>query len=244
MIRDPGRRRTLRPSAPAPRTKRGAAALESRSSTASALLVVFARAPRPGEAKTRLVPLLGPQGAAALQAQLTERALATARAAALGAVELRCAPDAEEPFFRACAQRYGVRLAAQGGGDLGARMLRACAAALADHEHVLLIGSDCPAMTTRYLRRAQRALRDGRDAVLGPAADGGYVLLGLARLDPRLFAGIEWGTERVLAQTRARLAALGWRWLELPALWDVDRPEDYEKLVCSGLLPRRGDCAR
>lgn len=199
-------------------------------------IIVFARAPQPGAVKTRLIPLLGPEGAAALQARLVKHTLATVSKAALGAVELHCAPDCDDDFFRFCSNRYRVDLVAQADGDLGARMAAAVSAALAVHARVLLIGSDCPALTARRLRQANQVLLDGAAAVLVPAEDGGYVLLGLTRSDKRLFEGIAWGNDTVLADTRARLRALGWRSPELETLWDIDRPEDYERLIESKLL--------
>jgi rSAM/selenodomain-associated transferase 1 len=205
----------------------------------STVVIVFARAPRPGSVKTRLVPLLGAEGAAALHAKLIKRTLAAVRGASFAAAELHCAPDADDPFFRHCAARYAVRLVPQCGADLGARMRAACEAALAGGGRALLLGTDCPALTPGYLRGAERALAAGRDAVVGPAEDGGYVLIGLARCDARLFEDIAWGEATVMAQTRARLTELGWRWRELETLWDVDRPQDYERLLASGLLDSR-----
>ncbi|HXF66810.1 MAG TPA: TIGR04282 family arsenosugar biosynthesis glycosyltransferase [Burkholderiales bacterium] len=194
-------------------------------------IMVFAKAPRPGEVKTRLIPLIGAEGAAALHARLVKRALATARSAGFTDVELHCAPDTGDPFFRFCARHYRVALRAQPEGDLGRRMLGAFEAALARRARALLMGSDCPALGARHLLGAERALREGCDAVLCPAEDGGYVLIGLARCDARLFDGIAWGGAGVMTETRARLAALGWRWRELETLWDVDRPEDYHRLA-------------
>ena len=101
---------------------------------------------------------------------------------------------------------------------------------------VLLIGTDCPALTPQHLIDASNAL-DCHDAVITPAEDGGYVLLGLKRCPPEIFAGVNWGSEHVLAQTRDRLAALRWSWHEQPALWDVDRPADFERLAASELMP-------
>ena len=199
-------------------------------------IIVFARAPKPGAVKTRLIPLLGPQGAAALHARMVKRALATARRSALGAVELHCAPDCDDDFLRLCGNRYRVQLVAQTGGDLGARMSAAARAALAVHDRVLLMGTDCPALTARHLCAANQALIDGAVAALAPAEDGGYVLLGLKQSDQSLFEGIDWGSETVLANTRARLRNLSWPWQELDMLWDVDRPEDYRRLRESGLL--------
>ena len=203
---------------------------------ATACVIVFARAARPGAVKTRLIPLLGPEGSAALHARMVRRSLAIARKSAIGAVELHCAPDCDDDFLRLCGNRYGAELHAQADGDLGARMAVATSRALAVHARVVLIGSDCPALTARHLRAACQALLGGADAVLAPAEDGGYVLIGLSRFDARLFEEIAWGSDSVLEETRARLRALGWRWQELETLWDVDRPEDYQRLMESGLL--------
>jgi len=195
-------------------------------------LAVFARAPQAGAAKTRLIPALGAAGAARLQRRLTLRALALARRAALGDVSLWVAPDGEHRFFRALRRCCGIECREQSGDDLGARM----AAAFAAHAGpLLLIGTDCPALQSEHLAAAARALSDeqpGRnDAVFIPAEDGGYVLLGLRCPQPGLFEGVDWGSERVMAQTRQRLLALGLRWCELPALWDVDRPADLTRLA-------------
>jgi rSAM/selenodomain-associated transferase 1 len=203
-----------------------------------AILIVFARAPVPGRVKTRLAATIGSLAAAQLHAQLLERAVATAVAARAGVVELHCAPDARHPRFRSLAERYGIALRAQPRGDLGERMHRALARALRSAEAAVLIGSDCPALRAADLRRAVRLLREGSDAVFAPAADGGYVLVGLRRSAPRLFSGIAWGGARVMAATRDRLRRLGWSWRELRALWDVDRPADHARLRRSRLLAR------
>ena len=121
-------------------------------------------------------------------------------------------------------------LHSQGEGYIGDRMHRAFGASLARAARVLLVGSDIPEMTASYLRDAGQALRIGHDVALGPAEDGGYVLVGLTRCDPELFRGIEWGGRTVLAETRRRIGALNWRSFELPVLWDVDRPEDLSRL--------------
>jgi rSAM/selenodomain-associated transferase 1 len=203
---------------------------------AEAALVVFAKAPQPGRVKTRLAPRLGKAGAARLHARLVERAVRTAAAARLGRVELHCAPRMRHPLFDSLARRHGLRLRAQGAGDLGARMQRAFERVLREADVAVLIGSDCPALRAADLRDAARALRRGADAVLAPAEDGGYALIGLRRVRKRLFDGIAWGGPRVLEQTRARLRRLRWKWIELRTVWDVDRPEDVERLARSGLL--------
>jgi hypothetical protein len=109
---------------------------------------------------------------------------------------------------------------------------------LRSHARVVLMGSDCPALTAGDVRRAARLLR-GCDAVIAPAEDGGYPLIGLARNSPILFAGVAWSTAAVMEQTRERLSMLGWRWRELRTVWDVDRPEDLARLESGRLLERR-----
>lgn len=198
------------------------------------VLIVFARAPEPGRVKTRLAPLLGERGAARLHAQLVERTLRTALAAEFGRVVLYCASGMQGPYFRKIQKRFGVRLRAQGRGNLGVRMYRA----LRRHPGAVLIGSDCPALRPADLRAAARALQAGAAAVFSPAEDGGYALIGVRRASRRLFNGIAWGSSRVLAQTRGRMRRLKWRWRELRTVWDVDRPEDVVRLRRSGLLSR------
>jgi len=193
------------------------------------LTLVFAKAPRAGEVKTRLIPLLGADGAAALHRQLLHQTLVTATDARLGPVQLHAAPDVDDAFLQDCARRFGVALVAQRGPDLGARMRHAFETALAGYRQVIVIGTDCPVLAPRHLWAAQTALAGGNDAVLVPAEDGGYALLGLARCDERLFADVAWGGDTVLATTRERLRALHWRWHELETLWDVDRPADYRR---------------
>jgi len=197
---------------------------------------IFARAPVAGSVKTRLIPLLGEHGAAALHRSLVERALAVARESGLGQVELWCTPSTDDIFFSACRERFGVTLHRQCEGDLGARMLDALEDGLERSRHVLLAGSDCPSLTAADLRAAARALREGRDAVFCPAEDGGYMLIGVSHAMPALFEAMTWSTATVMEETRQRLHNLGWRWHELPERWDVDRPEDYLRLVREGLM--------
>lgn len=194
-------------------------------------VLVFAKAPVPGTVKTRLAPRHGAEGAAALHVELVERALEVACAAAVGPVELCCAPDATHPFFAVCAARHGVVLAPQGTGDLGARMHRALGRAIASGaSRAVLIGTDCPVMTPAYLAGAATALAESAPIVLGPAEDGGYVLVGARdRVPDALFDRIEWGTADVLATTRLRLADAGLDWHELATLWDVDHPADVDR---------------
>ena len=161
---------------------------------------------------------------------MTRRIVAAAVAVEPEGVSLWCTPDSSHPSFRALADRYPIRLRVQPGGDLGARMGTAMDDMLRCHPFALLAGSDCPALGTEPLRRAWAWLADGTDAVLAPALDGGYVLIGLRRFAPSLFAGIAWGTDRVLTETRRRIRRLGWKWRETEPLPDIDRPADLVHL--------------
>lgn len=188
-------------------------------------VAVLARAPMPGLAKTRLIPALGPQGAARLQRQLTRAAVQTALDAGLGPVSLWCAPHAQHRFFRALHRTTGVPCLVQASGDLGERMHGAFSLHC-DSGPLLLTGTDCPPLTPGHLRRAAQALLDGDDAVFYPAEDGGYVLVGLRRPQAELFRDIAWSTDAVMAQTRQRAQAAGLRLREFETLWDLDVPAD------------------
>ncbi|MEO6696755.1 MAG: TIGR04282 family arsenosugar biosynthesis glycosyltransferase [Gammaproteobacteria bacterium] len=201
-----------------------------------ACIMVFAKTPVAGTVKTRLIPALGAQGAATLHATLTRHSIATAVEARLCPVELWCSPDANHPFFARCRKDYGVTLRQQQGDDLGGRMSKAFDTVLQQCSYAVIIGTDCPTLTIQDLRTALTALHEGFDAVIGPAEDGGYVLIGLRRSDPSLFEDIAWGGGEVLAVTRERLKRLQWRWHELAPHWDVDRPEDLERPQLQRLL--------
>ncbi len=188
-------------------------------------LLVFAKAPEPHHAKTRLIPALGAESAAALHARLVEQTIETACSTQGVRVELWCTPNCTHAFFVELQQRFDIQLHEQEGIELGQRMAHALASALQTADRAVLIGSDCPELDRLYVEEAFDALREA-DAVLGPALDGGYVLIGLRRTAPSLFEQIPWGTDRVLELTRAGLDRLGWRWIELPPLRDLDRPED------------------
>jgi rSAM/selenodomain-associated transferase 1 len=195
-------------------------------------VAVLAKAPIPGFAKTRLIPALGADGAAALASRLIDRAVATACDAGIGPVTLWGAPDEAHAAFQSLRACFDIALARQADGDLGARMLAALAAAKGP---ALVIGTDCPALTAAHLRAAGAALRTGTDVVVYPAEDGGYVLIGARKAEPALFSAMPWSTAEVMAETRRRLKALGLVWQEPVTLWDVDAPDDLVRLRESGL---------
>lgn len=193
----------------------------------SCALTILAKAPVAGFAKTRLIPALGPEGAARLALRLLDHTVAIAHAAQFDSLRLLGAPDAEHPMLK----RHGqvASLGRQGEGDLGARMHRALGADLARHERALLIGTDAPSLDVARLHEAAEALRDV-DAVFIPALDGGYALVGLSRPCEALFTGMVWSTARVMADTRERARLAGLRWVELPPVSDIDEPADLCRL--------------
>jgi rSAM/selenodomain-associated transferase 1 len=203
-------------------------------------VLVLARAPLAGGVMTQLIPMLGEHGAAALHRSLAEHALAIAREADVGPVELWCAPSVDDRFFQACHERFGVSLHRQCGGDLGARMLDAIEDGLERARQVLLLPADCPSLCAADLRAGARALREGRDAVFCPAEHGGYLMVGMTHAMPALFEAMHWGSDGVMEETRQRLRNLGWRWHELPAHWDLRRPEDYHRLMREGWIAQAG----
>lgn len=192
-------------------------------------LLLMARAPVAGHAKTRLIPALGAQGAALLQAYLIERQLQQAQSIELASLQLWVAGECHHPLFKQLQQCHDFSLHCQQGKDLGERMAHALASALEEATYAILFGSDIPELDDKVLQQACLAMDEGMDAVVVPAEDGGYTLLGVRCIDPTLFNGIEWGSERVMAQTRERLRRLGWRWVELSPLWDLDRPQDLKR---------------
>lgn len=185
-------------------------------------IVIFAKAPVAGQVKTRLIPALGAEAAADLAAAMLDATCREALAAGVGPVELCLAthPDwtGRPPD--------GVEATDQGEGDLGERLWRAARRA---GTPLLLIGTDCPQLDRQRLRTAAQRLRD-HDALLHPAADGGYALLGLNRLDPALFEAMPWSTDAVAAETIARIAALGWSVHIGETLRDIDEPADLAHL--------------
>lgn len=192
-------------------------------------IVIFAKAPVPGRVKTRLIPALGPEGAAALAQTMLEDTIREASAAAVGPVELCTCPAADHPDWHGHLPDGRVALTAQGHGDLGVRMARAAERVIADEGSILLIGTDCPELDRHRLREAILQLKS-HDVVLHPAHDGGYPLIGLKRFDRSLFDGIAWGSATVAATTTQRIAALGWSLWKGETLRDIDEPADLEAI--------------
>ncbi len=198
-------------------------------------VIVMAKAPLAGLAKTRLIPALGAAGAAALAERLLVHAVQQALAAGIGPVELCLTPDGAPPPA-ALQASAALAITGQGEGDLGRRMQRAIERALAGAPAgVLLMGTDAPTLDAPMLRRAAAALNT-HDAVFVPAHDGGYVLVGLRRAVPQIFQGMTWSTAGVMAQTRARLAAAGVPHIELAPVHDIDEAADLRHLPAGWLV--------
>jgi len=188
-------------------------------------IVLFAKAPLPGLAKTRLIPALGALGAADLARRMLVHALGQAVLAGLGPVELCVTPAPNEAIWQTLDVPATVAWSDQGEGNLGTRMARAAQRGTHSGESVLLIGSDCPALDAGRLCRCAAALQRF-DATLVPTADGGYVLLGLNRFHGSVFEDIEWSTPTVARETLLRLRQLGWTVQHYPMLHDIDEPAD------------------
>jgi len=201
----------------------------------SDLLIIFTRYPEPGKSKTRLIPALGPQGAADLHQRMVEYTLFRAKRLITSSgvcLEIRFADCKED-----CIRNWlgpDMRCGPQGSGDIGQRMERAFGEAFqTGMERVMIVGTDIPGMTEDFVRKALAALTDS-DVVLGPARDGGYYLIGLRRPTGQLFEGIPWGTDQVLEKTLNVARNLQLRVSLLDPLEDVDRPEDlpvWERFV-------------
>ncbi|WP_081948891.1 TIGR04282 family arsenosugar biosynthesis glycosyltransferase [Litchfieldella xinjiangensis] len=192
-------------------------------------LAILAKAPVPGRVKTRLIPHLGAQGATTLHEVLLRQTVAIAVEATTNVV-LWTALDHDHALFRELADTYRLTLRPQGGGDLGERMYQALAAMEGPG---LVVGSDCPVLKPALLIRCHAALNQA-DAVFLPAEDGGYALVGMRRPNYQPFKGVDWGSEHVMTQTRRRTAELGWKLVCPEVVWDVDRHEDYRRLIKDG----------
>lgn len=188
-------------------------------------LIIFAKAPVPGQVKTRLIPVLGAEGAARLAGLMLGHILHQSVTAQTGTVELCVSPDADDQVWQSVNLPEHISITNQGDGDLGTRMQRACERSINNGKSVILLGADCPELDVAYLRKAVTAL-ESHDATLVPATDGGYVLLGLNRFHPLIMEDIPWSTPDVTRITLARFDQLEYSVQLLPALHDIDQPAD------------------
>jgi rSAM/selenodomain-associated transferase 1 len=200
-------------------------------------VAVFARAPVAGATKTRLIPAIGAERAARLHAHLIDWTLTACRQCAAARVTLFVHGDAQHPALVELAHRHAVPVNLQVGTDLGARMHSALVRLLDRFSRAMVIGTDNLNLSPDLLQSAADALEQA-DAVVQPALDGGYTLIGLKRPCAALFRDILWGTAEVLAATRARADDAGLRLQELPPTWDLDTPADLQRALNEGLLTK------
>ena len=199
-------------------------------------LVVFAKAPIPGQVKTRLCPPLTPDEAATLHGSFVLDTLERTKAAVATLKlpidrYLACAPSATHVFFKIMEERQDVKLIDQVGDDLGARMNQAFQTLFSQgYRQVVLIGTDVPTLPLDHVKQALTAL-ENHDLVLGPALDGGYYLIGLKRMAPELFTGMPWSTDQVLGLTQGKAAKIGLKASLIQPWRDVDTLGDLEALI-------------
>jgi len=191
-------------------------------------LCVFAKAPVCGLVKTRLLPVLTEQQACDTHIHLIQHCLSQIQAPDWQSQ--LWATDTTHPYIVERAQHSVMTLHKQQGEDLGERMAFAARTSLDDYKYVVIIGTDCPNINADLISKAVTKLKSGSDVVLGPAVDGGYVLVGLSLMVESIFRDIEWGTDRVLEMTRNRLYEAGLNYHELDVQRDIDRPEDLDYL--------------
>lgn len=191
-------------------------------------IMIFAKAPVPGQAKTRLIPALGSEGAARLARSMLVTTMEEALAAAVGMPELCADPDPLHAVWSGLIPN-GIHASSQGQGDLGDRLARAARRGIGETGAVLLIGTDCPDLHRHRLRCLAVELQRV-DALICPAEDGGYVALGLRRFHSSVFSGIAWSTQSVAGETIRHIEQLGWSLHLGETLRDVDRPEDLENM--------------
>lgn len=196
---------------------------------------VFARAPVPGKAKTRLAPAIGATGSARLQSHLIEKTLTIVCGNPRARATLWIRGDTQHPHILACGHRFNLPVREQVGHNLGARMHAAFVAMLSNYPRAMIVGVDNLTLTGNLLLEVDEMLRKV-DVVVQPAVDGGYTLIGLSRPRANLFKGIPWGTQDVMRLTRERIATEGLRSSELNPTWDLDTPTDLGRALFEGLL--------
>ena len=190
---------------------------------------IFAKAPIPGKIKTRLQPALSGDDCARLSRDMIRHSIKVATDLADTSIELWCFPNEEIPFFQQLADEFPLELHTQCGVNLGDRMHHALNQALETHHAVQLIGSDCPFYSQEYLRYGFELLETPSQVVIGPATDGGYLLIGANRpLPESVFNNIAWGTNTVFRETLDRFQDIAITPRLLPSLNDIDRPEDLK----------------
>ena len=192
-------------------------------------IIIFAKEPVAGHVKTRLARDIGDAAALGIYQKMVNETIEMASQSSLAKLELYVSGDFQHPLFQSIAEQQGIQVNLQQGCNLGERMFSALNQSLADASYSILIGTDCPVMSADYIEQAFHTLEQGQDIVIGPAEDGGYVLIGASRVEACWFNNIDWGSQRVLEQSRQALISSATNFQELQPLWDIDQLTDLQR---------------
>ena len=202
-------------------------------------ILIFAKEPVAGKVKTRLARSIGEAAALQFHEQMLRHTLEMVCRYQLAVVELHISGNSEHPLIQSLSKEFNISVYSQKGGDLGEKMFFALEQSLENSNYSVLIGTDCPVMDVDYLSNALTALFRGQDVVLGPAEDGGYVLVGTSNVKKDWFDDISWGSHHVIEQSRQKMKASGARLEELQTLWDVDQIEDLQRWELHNAIQQR-----
>jgi len=191
------------------------------------LIQVFTKSPVVGTVKTRLTPPLSPEEACQLHVELIRNTICVGQESETK-IQLWTTPPTDHPILKQYESE--IEIFQQCDGSLGDRMLDALTQGLHTYDKVILLGTDCPGITSESIHSAFRAL-ENYDCVINPVEDGGFSMIGVRQISPKIFSSIFWSSESVMKQMRINFCTLQWSWLELPTLYDVDTPADYARLI-------------
>jgi rSAM/selenodomain-associated transferase 1 len=192
-------------------------------------IIIFAKEPVLGKVKTRLARGIGETAALQFHENMLRHTIAMVCEYRLAIVELHVSGNPNHPVFQSLSHEFDVSVHEQHGEDLGEKMFFALEQSLGNSNYSVLIGTDCPVMGVDYLSNALTALLRGQDAVIGPAEDGGYVLIGTRNIKKVWFSDVSWGSRKVLQQSLSKMQASGAKIEKLQTLWDVDKIEDLQR---------------
>ena len=201
------------------------------SGPAEGAIIIFAKAPVPGQVKTRLCPPLTPDEAASLHGSMVMDAVEHTRPLREFDIYLACTPSMDHPFFQTLAARHRLQLCEQVGEDLGQRMDHALTTILnRGYKYAVLVGADIPNLTGHTYKQAKDMLQL-KEVVFGPTKDGGYYLVGIKKPNPELFANISWSTDGVLTQSQSQAEKLGLAVSLLESEHDIDTFDDLQAFL-------------
>ena len=198
-------------------------------SESATCIQVFTKAPIEGYCKTRLIPSLGNKETAQFHMDMVRNTIATAKTIKDVDVQLWCTPSQQHVFFQKLAKENALILHDQDGETLGCIMKNAAQHAADIYTNIIQIGTDCPYIDSNYINSSVAKLNDNNHAVIGPAYDGGYVLLAINHYYPEIYDEINWGTNVVLQQLERNLQKLNIQYSKLVSLNDIDTFDDYKR---------------